>query len=104
MPKQRSLPQNNSLHKFCKDLSDELNSKGITQGQFSVALETDNTPESVKDAFRQMGFRKYLAKSTADLTTTEMSDIYEEIKRVIAFHPEWNLKNVEWPSSDPQNY
>ncbi len=98
--KQRSGKQNNSLHKFCRELADELNAHGITQGEFAKAFEVDNTMESVKAVLREAGFKKYLENSTAKLSTTELQGIYEEAMRVIAFHPQWNLKHIDWPSEE----
>lgn len=100
MPRPRTLQQNKSLHKFCKLLADELNARGITQAMFVAALEIDNSAESVKNAFREMGFNKYLANSTAKLSTSEMSDIYKEMDRVVS---QWGIQ-VDWPSDDKKSF
>jgi len=99
MPQKRTGQQQKSLEVFCRLLAEELNAHGITQGKFSSAFEVDNTQESVKAVLREAGFKKYLAKSTADLTTKELQEIYKETMRVIAFHPEWDLKHIDWPSN-----
>jgi hypothetical protein len=100
MSKPRTGKQNNSLHVFCRELANELNEKGITQGEFAKAFEVDNTMESVKEVLKEASFKKYLEKSTAKLSTIELQGIYEETMRVIAFHPEWNLKHIDWPSKE----
>lgn len=100
MAEPRSDQQRKSLELFCRLLAEELNAQGITQGVFVSALEIDNSQESVKNAFREMGFKKYLANSTTKLLTTEMQSIYEEVMRVVAFHPEWKVKHIEWPSEE----
>ena len=96
----RTSQQRKALEVFCRELANELNAQGITQGKFTSALEIDNSQESVKSAFREMGFRKYLANSTADLSTIELQSIYEEVMRVIAMHPEWNVKHIPFPSEE----
>ena len=98
--RQRTLLQNNSLHKFCEELSEELNEKGITQAVFLQNTRIDNSMFSVKDFFRALGLAKYGKKSTAELTTGEMTNIYDEVNRHCS---KWGIE-TRWPSSDPLNY
>ena len=100
--KQRSSAQNNSLHLYCQELSSVLNERGITQEVFVRGLEVDNSPDSVKAVFRELGRVKYGKLSTADLTTKEMSSIYEEFNR----HTSKLGIHLPWPSieSESLNY
>jgi len=100
MARQRTLTQNKSFHKFCKLLADELNARGITQGEFARCFEVDNTQDSVKDVLREAGFKKYLENSTTKWSTIEMQEIYEEAMRMISMHPEWKVKHIDWPSEE----
>ncbi len=77
----RTPKQNNALHEFCIQLAAELNDHGIGQKIFLQYFEIDNSMESIKNVFREIGRLKYGKKSTADLTTKELQDIYEEINR-----------------------
>lgn len=104
MRKQRTGQQRKSLEVFCRLLAEELNARGITQGQFAKEFEVDNTKESVKAVLRQAGFKKYLEDSTAKLSTTELQGIYEETMRVVSMHPEWNVKHIDWPSEEKRNF
>jgi len=98
--KQRSGQQNKSLHLYCEMLYQELMLAGITQKRFLEAMdEISNSPQSIKAVFREYGRTKYGKISTADLTTKEMSDIYEEFNRNLAkigIH-------IPWPSQEELN-
>src|SRR3990167_4369123 len=98
--KQRTLQQNKSLHKYCELLADALNEAGISQALFLKGLEVDNSSESVKVVFRAIGKAKYLKISTVDLTTKEMSEIFDEINRHIALLG----IHIDWPSEESQNF
>ena len=97
----RTNQQNRSLHLFCEMLAQELTFAGISQRVLLEAInEVDNSAESVKAVFRTLGKAKYLKSSTAELTTKEMSDIYDEFNR--------NLSKigiyVPWPSAEQLNF
>lgn len=92
---QRTPSQNASLHLFCEQLAEAMNEAGISQRIFLKELEVDNSMESVKSVFRELGKVKYGKDSTAKLTTKEMTDIYEELNR----HTASRLGiHVPWPS------
>lgn len=98
--RKRTTRQNNALHEYCKQLSETLNEAGITQRVFLQGLEVNNSPESVKAVLRELGRAKYGKKSTADWTTKEAVDIYEEINR----HTSKIGIYVPWPSEDEKNF
>lgn len=99
--KLRTTLQNRSLHLYCEMLYQELFFAGITQKKFlEVMDEVNNSPQSIKAVFREYGRAKYGKKSTADLTTKEMSDIYEEFNRnlvKIGIH-------IPWPSTEQNSF
>jgi len=96
MENQRTLKQNKALHLYCKMLSEALNNAGISQGVFLRGLEVDNSPESVKAVFREIGKVKYLENSTARLSKKEMTEVFEEINRHIA---SFGI-HIPWPSKE----
>ncbi len=79
--KTRTPKQSNALHLFCQQLADELNAHGITQKMFLQYFEIDNSMESIKNVFREIGRLKYGKKSTKDLSRQEVNWIWEEINR-----------------------
>lgn len=96
MEKQRTLNQNRALHKFCQELSTELNHSGISQTVFYRNIEADFTPENIKELFRSFARTKFSKNSTADLTTSELFEVYEEVNRHIS---QFGIE-MSWPSND----
>lgn len=94
--KQRSSAQNRSLHKFCQELSQELNHSGISQTVFYRNIEADFTPENIKELFRSFARTKFNKNSTADLTTSEMVECYEEVNRHVS---QFGIE-ISWPSHE----
>jgi len=47
-------------------------------------LRVDSTPELVKAVFREIGTVKFNKLSTADLTTKEVNECYDELTRLLA--------------------
>lgn len=80
----RTLLQNNSLHLYCQMLAEALNEAGIGQAMFLQDFEIDNSMESIKNVFREIGRLKYNKESTAKLTTKEVTEIYDEINRQVS--------------------
>lgn len=100
MEQKRTQLQNKSLHLYCKLLADALNQAGISQRVFLQGIEVDNTPVSVKEVFKGLASAKYLKDSTTELTTKEMTDLYDEINRQtskIGIH-------IDWPSNETKNF
>lgn len=97
---QRTKKQQASLQIFCRNLADQLNEAGISQKVLLENFEIDNSEESIKNLFRQIGLQKYKKKSTADLTTKECQLVYEEVNRGTS------LKGVHepWPSEEEVRY
>lgn len=81
IPKQRSLAQNRSLHKYCQEVANELNNSGISMEVFYKNIQADYTMESVKELWRSFARTKYGKKSTTEFTTKELNEIYDEVNR-----------------------
>jgi len=81
----RTLKQNNSLHKFFEILSTELNTKGldariVLKPTYSIWW----TPEMIKrDLWKPMQKAMFNKESTTELSTAEVSKVYEQIAHVI---------------------
>ena len=98
--KQRSKPQNNSLHKYCTDVANLLKEHGITLTTFYQNIDVDPTMESVKALWRTIATAKYGKISTTELTTVELQEVFEEVNRHIA---QWGI-HVPWPSAEEQSF
>ena len=88
----RSKKQRASLQIYCRNLANTLNEAGISQRLLLEAFEIDNSEESIKNLFRQIGKQKYGKDSTAKLTTKEVIDIYDEVNRatsLLGVHQAW---------------
>ena len=96
----RSKKQQASLQIYCRKLANTLNEAGISQKVLLEAFEIDNSEESIKSLFREIGRKKYGKTSTAKLTTKECTDVYEEVNRGTS------LKGVHepWPSEEELRY
>lgn len=101
----RSNRQNRSLHKYLRDLSAKLNEAGLDQRKVlkpSIAIPWDE--KSAKDRlWRQIQIAKTGKESTKDLTTKEVSEIYEILNRhlIEKFGPD---AHIPWPSEEELYY
>lgn len=84
--RKRTIRQNKSIHKWFEEVSRECNDRGIDMKVLVENLRVDTTPESIKDIFREIGRAKYGKHSTADLTTKELMECYEEFNRLLGTH------------------
>ena len=83
--KQRTPRQNNSFHKLFRMYSDTLNEHGLTiPFVFQQRPEIDWTPEIVKALWHDFQKAKFGKKSTKDLTTKEVQEVYEEVNRFMS--------------------
>jgi len=80
----RTLKQNRALHVWFSELARECNNAGIDQRVMVKNLRVDVTETSLKDIFRSIGFAKFGKESTADLTTKELVNCYDEMLRMLA--------------------
>lgn len=98
--KMRTIKQNKALHLYCGQLAEKLNEAGINQKLLMQGFEIDNSAESIKNIFREIGRVKYLKDSTAKFTTKEMMDVFDEVNRVVS------LKGISlnWPTDEELYY
>jgi len=101
METKRTQQQNKSLHRFCTELAQELNNAGVTVEAVMKDLQADFTMETVKMMWRAFAKAKYGKESTAELTTKQINEVYEEVNRHVAqfgIHldfPNSNLLGIE---------
>jgi uncharacterized protein YoxC len=96
----RTETQNNSLHRFCRELANDLNEKGLTvQFVISHSMDIDWSMQSVKDLLWRTAQKGHLGKvSSTELNTKEVSPIYEEVNRIVT---QFGV-SIPWPSLDEQ--
>lgn len=80
----RTNKQNASLHKYFEEVARELNEHGIDVKVLVSRLRVDATPEMVKNIYRAIGSEKFGIKSTAELTTKQVNECYDEFNRLLA--------------------
>ena len=101
----RTLPQNNSLHKYCDDLAESLNDAGydqvITIKLFKDGFELPWTMIAMKGLFRKIAKEMYEVESTADLNTVQMQEVYKVLDKAISMK---TGVRCEWPSMESMRY
>ena len=101
----RTLPQNNSLHKYCTDLAHDLDAAGFEQRevfeQFKASFTIPFTMEAIKNIFREVAKAMYDVKSTAELDTVQMQKVYRVVDARIS---EITGCRCEWPSEQAMRY
>lgn len=90
----RTQRQNRSLHLWFQEISRECNNSGIDMKVLVSNLRVDTTPESIKAIFREIGKVKFGKVSTADLTTKEVNECFEEFNRLLGL----NGLHISFPS------
>lgn len=98
---QRTPKQNNSLHEYCGNLAHELNMAGFDFNDGKVIrLPVSFTKVNVKEYIVHRVMRALYpdVDSTADLTTIQLQEVYENVNRITA--EQWGI-SVPWPSSEP---
>ncbi len=81
--KQRTITQNKSLHLYLSLLADKLNAGGYDVGT-TINVPVSFTPDTVKTyMFKPVLTALYPdKKSTTELSTTEIQDVYENLNRM----------------------
>ena len=97
----RSKKQNSSLHKYCTDLAHDLDAAGFEQREvidlFKPAFNIPWTMEAIKNIFREVAKAMYDVKSTAELDTTQIQEVYRVVDARIS---EITSIRCEWPSEE----
>ena len=96
--KQRTLPQNASLHLWLDMLAKSLNEAGYTLGdgvliRVPVLYSKENLKENVVKPYMRALYPDI--SSTSELTTTQIQELYRNLDAIIS---ERTGVHVEWPS------
>ena len=99
----RTLPQNNSLHLWCKLQSDEFMEKGIDMREFfkdEFFLEWN--PYTVKKSiWKKMQFALFGTESTKDLDKqVQIDTIHRNINKVITEKYKGEVETIPFPSQE----
>lgn len=95
---QRTIRQNNSLHKWCREMADKLNETGL---DLRIVLSKDKLETQWNEflfkeiIIRQFATALYKKSKTSELTTKELSHLVDAITE--AFNREFGVF-VEFPS------
>lgn len=85
--KQRTIPQNASIHLFCEHIAQTLNDSGYDQRQALEAfngVELENTMESVKETIFKRIMRILTGKtSTTELETDEVDIVQRNVNTLL---------------------
>ena len=94
--KQRTDLQNRALHKYCTQVAEKCREGGISYKLLLESVEITPTMETIKELFRLIGGAKFRKWSTADFTTKELMETFDEVNAILA------LKGVHipWPSNE----
>lgn len=84
--KPRTPQQNKAMHVYFEEVADLLNESGISVQLFLKDFEIDYSKEMIKGIWRRIAEKKFGKESTADLTTRELQDIFEEFNRQVSKH------------------
>jgi len=95
----RTIQQNKALHQYFRLLADELNLAGLDMKKIlKPEIDISWTPESVKEyLWRGIQTAMYQKRSTAELTTDEITKIYEVLNR---YTSEKHGIGILFPSED----
>ena len=96
--KPRTLQQNRALHKWCEQLAETLADAGYDMRTLIKVPITPNK-DNIKSEIVHPVMRALYPdiESTADLSTTQMQDLYETINRALG---EKLGVHVPWPSHE----
>lgn len=82
----RTAKQNASIHLYFTEVARELNDRGIDMKVLVKNLQVAHTKDSVKGIWKAIGEAKYGKKSTTQLTSKEIDEVYDEFNRLLSEH------------------
>lgn len=82
--KKITTQQRKATHKYFEEVARELNNQGIDVKVLVSNLRVDATPEMMKNIYRAIGKEKFGITSTEELTTSQVTQCYEEMNRLLA--------------------
>ncbi len=94
--RKRTPSQNNSLHKYCDELAEELNNAGMDmRAVIKDEVEIPWTKESVKEyLWKPLQKAMFQKESTTELNTVQVGKVYEVLNKTIG---ERTGIYVSWP-------
>lgn len=97
----RTLTQNNAIHKYFELLANDLNDAGLSmQKVLKPSVDIDWTPEMVKTyLWKPIQEAMYQKKSTTELTTKEVGQVYETLNRHLGTKIEIH---TPFPTNEPE--
>lgn len=84
--KKRTERQNRSIHVYFEEVARELNDRGIDMRVLVKNLQVAHTKDSVKVIWKAIGEAKYGKKSTTQLTSKEIDEVYDEFNKLLSEH------------------
>ncbi len=91
----RSDRQSRAIHVYFEEVARELNDRGIDMRVLVKNLQVAHTKDSVKGIWKAIGEAKYGKKSTTQLTSREIDEVYDEFNRLLS---EFDI-NISFPSN-----
>ena len=82
----RTPQQNKAMHVYFEEVANELNESGLSVQAFLKDFEIDYSKEMIKSLWRHIAKKKFGIDSTADLTTKQLQDVFEEFNRQLSKH------------------
>lgn len=83
-PKQRTRQQEKAYHKGFTEIADLLVEHGISLQVALKNLDVRPTMNTIKDAYRSIAEAKYGVKSTRDLTTAQVSEVWDDLVKTLS--------------------
>ena len=80
----RTTKQNNSIHLWFEEVARELNDRGIDMRVLVKNLQVSHTKDSIKGVWKAIAEAKYGKKSTTELTTKEVDEVFDEFNKLLA--------------------
>lgn len=97
----RTDSQNKAMHKWFSETASECLNHGVCVNDIlEKTMELQVDEEFIKWLFRRIGKKKYGAKSTADLTTTQVNLVYDEMVKFFATKVEPPIELPPFPSQE----
>lgn len=96
---QRTKQQNRAIHKLYTTLANDLNEKGLDARLIlKPSYQIWWTPEMIKrDLWKPLQKVMYGKESTTELTTVEVSRVYEQLAKIIG---EEHGVSIDFPSAE----
>ena len=92
----RTDRQSRAMHKYFEEVATELNNAGIDMRVLVKNLQVSHTKDSIKGVWKAIAEAKYGKKSTTELTTKEVDEVFDEFNKLLA---EFDL-HLPFPSNE----